>query len=69
MEEGRMKPANFPERKRQRQQRALDRILLYPTSPKQDAEIAVLRAAVATPLRDKRTKKDRTSRGRFIRAA
>lgn len=64
-----MKPKNFPERKRQRQIRALDRIFQLPTSPDQDAEIASLQAATAAPLRDKRTKKDRSKEGRFTRAA
>ena len=64
-----MKPKNFPERKRQRQLRALDRIFRLPTHPKQDAEVEALQAATATPLRDKRTKKDRSKEGRFPRAA
>lgn len=73
-----MKPANFPERKRQRQMRALNRLAastagkpdkdIAPRS--NDAEAVVLMAAVNEgSQRDVRTKIDRSDRGRFYRAA
>lgn len=55
------KPANFPERVRQRQLGALQRI--RPTSKKgkdNGDEIATLRERTASSLRDKKTKKVRT---------
>lgn len=65
-----MKPANFPERKRQRQIRALAR-----TSPltlagaSNSVALAALTAAIAEgDQRSKRSKTDRTARGRFVRA-
>ena len=69
------KPANFPERKRQRQIKALRRLgpatAGKPNSPSRSnhEEHLALKAAIATANRDVRTKKDRTSRGRFVRAA
>jgi len=57
-----MKPRNFPERKRQRRLRALAR------GPASDAEVIVLHERTASPLRDIRTKKDRSDRAAFRRA-
>lgn len=72
------KPANFPEAKRLRQIKALGRLSAM-TAGKPDrgiepasnaAEIKTLKAAInAGSQRDKRTKKDRAARGRFLRAA
>jgi hypothetical protein len=73
-----MKPANFPERKRQRQLRALARLKastagkpwkgVEPRS--NDAEFVSLhRATSEGSARDIRTKKNRSDRGRFTRAA
>jgi len=69
------KPANFPERKRQRQLRALARISAATagkprkgTEPRSnDAEFLALHRATADDLRDVRTKKDRSAGGRFAR--
>ncbi len=65
------KPANFPERKRQRQMKALDRLQPFTKKGKVSnvLEIEFLRAAVAYDKRSKRTKKDRSGAGRFFRAA
>jgi hypothetical protein len=72
-----MEPANFPERKRQRQLRALARLKastagkpwkgIEPRS--NDAEFLALHRATAESQRDVRTKKDRSDRGRFTRTA
>jgi hypothetical protein len=55
-----MKPKNFPERKRQRQLRALARLRAV-ISPdiRQEQEIETLEQRTAQPLRDVRTKKRR----------
>jgi hypothetical protein len=72
------KPANFPERKRQRQIRALFRLGLNTAgkpekgiAPKSNAmAIAALKAAIdAGDQTSKFTKKDRSARGRFMRAS
>jgi hypothetical protein len=72
------KPANFPERKRQRQIRALFRLGLTTAGkpekgiePKSNAlAIAALKKAIdAGDQSSKSTKKDRTARGRFVRSA
>lgn len=69
------KPANFPERKRQRQIRAMRRLKAMtkgkPNSPPQSnhEEFEVLKAAVQTSKRHVRTKKDRSAQGRFGRSA
>jgi hypothetical protein len=71
------KPANFPERKRQRQERALSRLALSTAGkpdkgiePRSNLEaIKTLKSRVDGSKRDVRTKKDRTVRGRFSRAA
>ena len=71
-----MKPSNFPERKRQRQMRALDRL------SRQSMEAMSLgnmlrRQIILTTLadrvnagsrRDVRTKKDRSDRAKLVRA-
>jgi hypothetical protein len=70
------KPRNFPERKRQRQIRALSRLSNMTAgkpwkgiAPKSnDAEFLALHRATADDLRDVRTKKDRSAGGRFARA-
>ena len=61
-----MKPMNFPERKRQRRLRALERLAenTYAGVPNK-IEIYVLMRRTGTNLRDARSKKDRTSTGRF----
>lgn len=60
-----MKPANFPERKRQRQLRALARLVMAGEGGGDTA--SVLRERTATPRRDVRTKKFRGAgwRGRL----
>lgn len=64
------KPANFPERKRQRQVRALARLPKMTGGGKSnDAERNLLRIVHFGSRRDVHTKKDRTARGRFVRAA
>lgn len=71
------KPANFPERKRQRQESALARIKATTAgkpekgiAPKSNLEeIRKLSEATGTSKRHVRTKKDRSARGRFNRAA
>lgn len=71
-----MKPANFPERKRQRQIGALSRMKTQtagkpekgiPPSSNHSA-IAALRSATLNSRRDVRTKKDRSKDARFFRA-
>lgn len=71
------KPANFPERKRQRQIRALERLASHThgnpkkgTKPKNnDGEAYALMVAInAGSQREKKTKIDRSSSGRFVRA-
>ena len=71
-----MKPANFPERKRQRQIRALSRMKtqtagkpekgIQPSS--NHIAIAAIRRQTLDSRRDVRTKKDRSKDGRFFRA-
>lgn len=71
------KPANFPERKRQRQLRALARLApmtnghaRHNTQPRSnDAEFVALHKATAEDARGVRTKKDRSAGGRFNRAS
>jgi hypothetical protein len=70
------KPANFPERKRQRQISALARLApMTKGKPGRDPQpnglaIAALKAAIAEgSQREVRTKKDRSARGRFHRAS
>lgn len=59
------KPANFPERKRQRQLGALQRRWPHREF---DHELTVLSAAIAAgSQRDVRTKKDRSSKARMSR--
>jgi hypothetical protein len=60
-----MKPKNFPERKRQRQLKALARLLNPPTSKYNNdrvgysSEVEVLHKRTIANLRDVRTKKQR----------
>ena len=69
------RPHNFPERKRQRRIRALGRIKARTagkpemgiTSRDNAPEIAVLVERTANPMRDVRTKKDRSNRAAFAR--
>jgi hypothetical protein len=65
------KPANFPERKRQRQISAIARLPKMTAHGKSnDAEYVALGKSIHLgSQRDERTKKDRTARGRFVRAA
>lgn len=58
-----MKPANFPERKRQRQLRALER------GPAGVVKADLLVERTAKNRRDVRTKKDRRDRAKFTRGA
>lgn len=71
------KPANFPERKRQRQLRALERIKPRTAGKPEKgvatrsnaAEMAALSAATAHSKRHVRTKEDRSAGGRFSRSS
>lgn len=66
-----MKPANFPERKRQRQIKALAKLQPFTKKTGQSNSVAIgaLAADIAAGnQRDIRTKIDRTARGRFVRA-
>jgi hypothetical protein len=73
-----MKTANFPERKRQRQLRAIERMRLpapdrkrprnNPRSPLDyHNELQMLMRKVAANARDVRTKKDRSATAQFAR--
>lgn len=63
-----MKPKNQPERRRQRQLRALERIKAKTRKGDSNtAHIATLVERTAEPLRDVRTKKDRSANARFGR--
>lgn len=62
-----MKPMNFPERKRQRQLRALERIPRRTQMGEDNGHIiATLLERTAENLRDVRTKKDRSATARFF---
>ena len=66
-----MKPANFPERKRRRQIRALAGMKPFTTAGVSNSGVmAILEADIsAGSQRDKRSKIDRTARSRFVRAS
>jgi len=64
-----MRPANFPERKRRRQFRALIRIADKTAAGADNSvEIALLRERTRGQRHDVRTKKDRSGFGRIGRA-
>jgi hypothetical protein len=69
------KPANFPERKRQRQLRALARLSPMTRGSvrheprSNDAEFVALHKATAEDMRGVRTKINRSADGRFNRTA
>lgn len=73
-----MKPKNFPERRRQRLIAAEARlralivsgpIMNMEAKDRIEAELRALMRSTAKPQRDVRTKKDRTDRAKFRRAA
>jgi len=55
-----MKPKNFPERKRQRQLKVLERLRKSAVNRKIKKEIQVLEQRTKVNLRDVRTKKNRS---------
>lgn len=62
-----MKPANFPERRRQRRLRALDRLTKQQATPERLELIARLHELTAAPARGVRTKKNRAATARMSR--